>query len=215
MKDQTAASGARWRRLAISLVVGAVIGFAGAHGMMTAIDGGALGTPGGSEIAALCVALVYFLMGIAVAVGAAAPRAGSTFLNVEDADELREQRSTLWPSAVSCMALAGGLAALALSGRGGVLTPGAALAIFLGSCFLATGLSIGVRRVADELMRQLMRDGAAASFYLTFAVLGGWAVLAHLGHIAAPAMLDIVTLFYALTLIGSFWVIGRRGMLIR
>lgn len=206
---------AKWRKLAISMVVGGLAGFAGASALMAAIEGGALGTLGLSQVGALSVALVYLLMGLAVLVGAASPRVGSTFLNVEDADELREQRSTILPSALGCLAATAGLVALALSGPAGIVTPTSALIFFGVTLIVATWLSVKVMRLSDELMRQVMGEGAATSFYLSFAVLGGWAMLAHLGFATAPAMLDIVSLFYALTLVGCFWVIGRRGMLVR
>lgn len=205
----------KWRKWAVSLLVGGVAGFAGASLLMNVVEGGALGELSGSQVGALGVAMVYLLMGLAVLVGAAAPRVGSTFLNVEDADELREQRAAILPSAIACLAMAAGLAALALSGAAGIVNPAAALAAFGLALVVATWLSLKVVRHSDELMRQVMREGASASYYLTFAVLGGWALLAHLGYAAAPAMLDIVSLFFALTLVGCFWVIGRRGMLVR
>ena len=206
---------ARWRRLTISLLVGAGVGFAGASLLTNTIRAGVLGTLDVSQVAALGVAMVYLLMGVAVGLGAASPRVGATFLNVADADELREERASILPSGISCVAIAAGLAALALSGPAGLIAPSTALAVFGGTLIVATWLSVGVMRRADELMRQVMSDGAAVSFYLAFFVLGGWAVLAHLGFAAGPAMLDVVSLFYALTLVGSFWVIGRRGMLMR
>lgn len=215
MQTRTEDRGARWRKLGASLLIGALAGFAGASLLGESIRAGALGTLGISQVAALGVAMVYLLMGLAVALGAAAPRVGSAFLNVEDADELREERASILPSGISCVAIAAGLAALALSGPAGLVSPAAALAVFGGTLLVATWLSLSVMRRADELMRRLMSDGAATSFYLAFFVLGGWAVLAHLGFAAGPAMLDVVSVLYALTLVGSFWVIGRRGMLMR
>ena len=38
-------------------------------------------------------------------------------------------------------------------------------------------------------------------------------MLAHLGYTAAPAPLDLLSLFYVLVLVASFIIIGRRGML--
>lgn len=206
---------AKWRKLGASLLIGALVGFAGASLLGESIRAGALGTLGVSQVAALGVAMVYLLMGLVVALGAAAPRVGSAFLNVEDADELREERASILPSGISCSAMAAGLAALALSGPEGLISPAVALGVFGLTLLVATWLSLGVVRRADELMRQVMRDGAAASFNLTFAVLGGWAALAHLGFTGGLAMLDVVSLFYALMLVGNFWVIGRRGMLMR
>ncbi len=45
-------------------------------------------------------------------------------------------------------------------------------------------------------------------------VLGGsWAMLAHLGFVAAPAPLDWLTLFAVLLFAASFIAVGRRRML--
>lgn len=205
----------KWRKHATGMLVGAVLGGAGAAGTLALVDAGVLGAPGGSELAALLVALVYLLMGLAVGVGVVAPGLGARFLNVEDAAELGEERAALIPSALGCILLAIGLAALALGGEGGALSPPVALTVFLGSCALGVWFSVRTLRAADELMRALMQDSAAASFYALFLVLGGWAALAHLGFAPALALLDIVILFYGLTLVVCFWVIGRRGMLVR
>lgn len=204
-----------WKTIAVLFVVGAVSGYGVASFARDAIDRLPEGAAAGSVLAALAVALVYLLMGVMTGLGALAPRAGAHFLNVEDADELREERAALIPSALGCVLLAGGLAALALGGAGGALEAGAALAIFLAASILGAWLSVRTLRASDELMRQLMSDSAALGFYALFTVLGGWAALAHLGFVPAPAMLDVVTLFYALTLVACFWVIGRRGMLNR
>jgi hypothetical protein len=40
------------------------------------------------------------------------------------------------------------------------------------------------------------------------------AMLAHLGYVARPQPLDLLSLFYVLLLVGSFIAVGRRGMLV-
>lgn len=207
--------GAKWRKLWGSMAFGALFGAAGAAGAMAAIDAGLLGTLGMSQEIALLVALMYLLMGLAVGFGLVSPEVGAKFLNVEDADELREQRASLVPSAFSCVTVATGLAVLALSGEGGAVAPEIALAVFVAGLALTAWLSRQSLRRSDELMQAVMRESGAASFYLAFFVIGGWAVLAHLGFAPAPAMLDVVTLFHALALVAAFLVIGRRGMMVR
>jgi hypothetical protein len=203
----------RWRKIVFSAALGAVFGFAGAAGVIAATEAGLLGEISTSQLVATLVALVYLLMGIAVGVGLLAPGVGASFLNVEDAEEINEQRASLVPSAIGCVLLALGLAALALSGRDMLLAPATGLAIFLATIAPGIWASLRAARAADELMRAMMRDSAAGSFYALFVILGAWAVLAHLGYMPAPAMLDIVTLMYALTLLVCFWIIGRRGMI--
>lgn len=215
MQALTNDRGRKMRRTLLGMVLGGLAGFAGAFALLRMANAGMLGVLAGSQMAALFVALIYLLMGLAVGIGLASPRMGAQFLNVEDAAEIAEQRAMLAPSAAACVLLAFTLAALALAGPDGVLTPVGALIVVALTLGASAWLTLRSASHADELMRGVMRDGAAASFYLTFAVLGGWAVLAWLGLSAAPAMLDVITLLYALTLLGSFWVVGRRGMMIR
>lgn len=215
MQALTDDRGRKWRKAGLGAVIGAVFGFAGAYTVLSFADRGALGELGESQVVALLVALVYLLMGVAVGFGALSPRLGAQFLNVEDADELREERALLGPSAIGTILLSLALAALALAGNGGPVSPAAAGVAIVLALASSVWLSLHSTRKADELMRAVMRDSGAASFYLAFLALGGWAALAHLELAPQPTALDIVTVFYAVTLIGCFWVIGRRGMMLR
>ena len=47
------------------------------------------------------------------------------------------------------------------------------------------------------------------------AVGGGWAMLAHLGYVPAPAPLDWLTMLTLLMFAASFIALGRRKMLTR
>lgn len=201
----------KWRKLAVNFGVGMVVGGVGAWAMLALVDTDQLERLELAEIAALAVAVIYLLLGLAVLIGALSPRVGAVFLNVEDADELREERKLLLPSAVSCLALGAGLVALALAP--GRLSSEFAASLFGSAVAVTVALSRTLLARADELMRDSMRESASASYYLAFALVGGWAVLAHLDFVSPPAMLAVVTLFYVSALLGSFWAAGRRGML--
>lgn len=203
------------RKLGVSMVTGGLAGFAGSWVVLEYADRRVLGALNASQEIALLVALLYLLMGVGLGVGILSPRLGAKFLNVEDAEELGEERAVLVPSAIGCIALALGLGVVALAGERGIVSPVTALALFIGTMAAAVWMSLKSMRSADEFMRGVMRDGASAGFYLAFGVIGGWALGAHLGFLPQPRMLDVVTLFYALTLVGCFWVVARRGMLVR
>lgn len=199
------------RKLAMNFGVGMIAGALGASALLAVIDTDAIDKLSMAQIAAMGLAAMYLLLGLGVLIGALSPRVGAVYLNVEDADELREERKLLAPSAISCLAMGAGLVVLALAPDR--INSEFAATLFAIAMVIAIALSRTIMGRADELMRDSMREGAAASFYLAFALLGGWAVLAHLGFVASPTMLTVVTLFYATTLLGSFWVTGRRGML--
>lgn len=213
MEDDTTET-PRWvKKLLIPALIGGVAGFAAASAAMHFIDSPAVGGLSESATIASLIGVVYLIFGFSVGIGAASPKLGARFLNVEDADELREQKKVLTLSGVA-MALWGvSLFALALAAPEGPVPQGAALFIGGGGLMIGTVLSLSVYRACDELMRAINLEAGALSYGFIVLVAGVWAILAHLGYMPAPAPLDLLSLLYALVLLASFIVVGRRGML--
>lgn len=203
----------KWRKAAVSAAAGAVAGFFGMIGFMRLYDSGALGELGTSELVAASVGLLYVLVAAAMGIGLAFPGLGVRFLNLEDADELLEQRRMLACSAGSTAAMGATLVVLAFAGPGGVVLPGAALAGALALFAILVALYLNLRRHMDELMRRLSQECGSLAYYLVLIVGGGWAMLAHLGFAPPPAPLDWLTMFYGLVLVAAFIANGRRGLL--
>lgn len=204
----------RWvRKLLIPASIGAVAGFAASAGMMRYIDSAAVGGLNLSATIAALVGALYAVIGFGIAFGTASPSLGARFLNVEDADELREQKQVLSLSGAAMVLWGAALLALALAAPDGPVPQAAALAIGAGGLLLGTVLSVLVYRASDELMLAVNLEAGALSYGLVLLVVGGWAMLAHLGYLAAPAPLDLLSLFYVLVLLASFIAVGRRGML--
>ena len=201
------------RKTMIATLGGGVAGFLGAMGMLTLADSGLLGTLDASREIALLVAMIYLVTGIGLAVGLAAPGFGARFLNVEDADELREQKAMLSASVMGMIALGLALVVAALAAPVGPVPAGVALAGVIGLLIVSWIAGIRQRRHIDELFRSLSRESTALGFYLMFFVGGGWALLAHLGYTAAPQPLDWLTMFAALLLAATFITCARRGMM--
>ncbi len=212
-EDETPAT-PRWvRKLLIPASIGAVAGFAASAGMMRYIDSAAVGGLNLSATIAALVGVLYAVIGFGIAFGTASPSLGARFLNVEDADELREQKQVLSLSGAAMVLWGAALLALALAAPDGPVPQAAALAIGAGGLLLGTVLSVLVYRASDELMLAVNLEAGALSYGLVLLVVGGWAMLAHLGYLAAPAPLDLLSLFYVLVLLASFIAVGRRGML--
>lgn len=203
----------KWRKHAVGLALGMLSGFAGALAMDRLVDSGALGEFDGSRFAAAIVGLIFFLTAIAVAVGLLNPRIGAQYLNVENAEELRDQRRMLAFSAVSMVAWGLMLFVLAVSGAGGIVSPTTALATVVVLLAAAIALGLAQWRLMDELLRSVSSEGGNLAFYLTMLFGGGWAVLAHLGFAQGPAPLDWMTLFSGMALVATFVAAGRRGLL--
>ncbi len=212
--DDTPSTMPRWvRKLLIPALFGGVAGFAASAALLRFVDSEAVGGLEKSATIAAVVAVLYVVIGLIVALGTANPALGARFLNVEDADELREQKKVLSLSGTAMVLWGVALLALALAAPDGPLPSALALVIAAGGLVTGTALSVMVYRASDELMLAVNLEAGALSYGLVFVLLGGWAMLAHLGHVAAPGPLDLLTVFYVLVLVASFVAVGRRGML--
>lgn len=201
------------RKLVIPLLSGGVVGFAASFALLRTIDSPMVGGLGASATIAALVGMLYCVIALSVLVGTLNPQLGARFLNVEDADELREQRRALILSGAAMALWGAALVALAMASPGGPVPQQLALVIGLGGLLAGAVLSVLLYRTLDELMRAVNLETGALSYQLVLLVVGIWAMLAHLGYVAGPEPLDLLSAFYVLVLLASFVVIGRRGML--
>lgn len=214
MTENEARPASRWvRKLLIPGLIGAAAGYAGSAAMLHYIDSDAVGGLSMSATIAALVGVLYAVIGVGITIGTASPRLGAQFLNVEDADELREQKKMMTLSGVSMLLWGVALLALALAAPDGPVPQSLALAVGGGGLVIGIALSVMVYRISDELMLAVNLEAGALSYGLLSLVVGLWAMLAHLGYTAAPAPLDLLSLFYVLVLVASFIAVGRRGML--
>jgi len=210
--------GATWeasavRKFLIQMAVGAVVGVL-SMAVLLYLGKPLLPLAGRVAMLAACMGALYVVLGLFVGAGAMAPGAGAHFLNVEDAEELREQRAMLGYSAVSCC-LAGlfllilSVGPVAARGSGSTL-----LAVAAGACLLGAIVSgkLCFDR-CDELMRRICAEASVLTLNLGLVLLSGWGALAHLGLIAWITPLGLLAGVSLLYLLASFWVVGRRGML--
>lgn len=201
------------KKTLFALVLGGAVGFFGAMGFMKAGDNGLLGSLGASEEIAALVGILYILTGVAIGIGLVSPKAGAAYLNVEDAEEIDEQRAMLTYSTLSMIALGVALAVAALAAPTGIVAPGIVVAVFAVAIVLAVVLSLRSRRYQDELMRAMGRESAALAFYLLALVGGIWALASHLDYSEPPAPLDWLTMIWAFMLIAAFAVVAKHGMM--
>lgn len=201
------------RKLIVPMIGGAVVGGLATFGLLSWIDTAIPAEPEPSILVAAAVAAFYLVVAAITAVGTLNPQLGARYLNVEDADELREVRKMLLLSAGGMALWGAALLALALAAPAGPLPIPAALT--LGVAGLAGGGVFAVMsyRLADELMVAVNLEAGAVSYGLVLLVIGGWGMLAHLGYVAGPQPLDLLTSFYILVMLATFIAAARRGML--
>lgn len=208
-------NGSKTRKLIVQLVSGAVVGAAVSYFFFRSMDGAAnLDDP--ARLAAVAAGIIYVLMGGIVAIGAMLPGAGARILNVDDADEIVEERGKLTPSAIVCLLVGILLLALALTPGDdlpGALSRDAAAYIAAGSFAALVVVSLWMRGRIDEFNRSLGTESAALALYLSALLFGGWGAMAHLGYVEWIAPLGVLAGFALLQLGAVFWVVGRRGLL--
>ena len=210
----TQASDNRKRRKVIgSAVFGALAGFGVSFALLSAIDAGSLGEIDTSRALAAMVGAIHLLCGALVGAGLLNPRLGAKFLNVEDADELREQQQILFYSVLGIAAFGLALLLLAFAAPAGPIPEPVAAGAVAALMVVATIASWLQFKAMDELHTSLAIETASTAFYIVFCLGGGWSVAAHLGFAPGLAALDWLTLLGGSTLVAAFWATGRRGML--
>jgi hypothetical protein len=173
--------------------------------------GGAMGV---SEAVAAVTGLVLILIASIGIVVTASVRAGADLVDDEmAADDMRERGRLMLCSLAWIVVCGLLLIGLSLAGPGGLLPPAVALAGALVLIAILVVLGIAAWRLSDELARTLSHETGNMTYYLIVTVGSGWAILAHLGFVAAPAPLDWVTLFTVAIFAASFIVLGRRKLL--
>ena len=168
-----------------------------------------------SALFAGTVGVIYIITALAVLWGVFFPDAGAKFLNVEDAEELREKKAKLVYSVVGATAIGLALLIMAMSGPGGWIAPTFGAILAIGLIALGVILSKFIDRHSDELQQVLSREAMALSFVLTALIGGGWAILANTKLLPTPAPLDWLTLIAVTLIFAVFWQWGKRGMLTR
>lgn len=212
--DAAADRSRKIRKTLIATSLGALAGFTATFAFIRLTQSGLSVELGASREIAGLIAIMIMLMGGIVGFGALSPKYGAKVLNVEDAEEIGEQRSQFLLSAGALLLSGLAFMFLALAEPVGPLDRAQVLTFAIVATLLAAGLSILAKRQQDELMREVGRESSAMALALLTAIGGSWAVLAHLGYAKAPAPLDWLSMLWGLTLLAAFIAIGRRGMLL-
>ena len=207
--------GAKTRKLVLQTLSGAVVGAVVTYFALE-MGGGAADLEDSARLAAVAAGIVYALMGAFVGFGAIVPGAGAKFLNVEDADEIVEERGKFTPAAIACVLTGALLIALALTPGGdqpGALTRDMAALVAVAAFASLVVLGLWMRGQIDEFNRSLSTESSALALHVSLLLFGGWAALAHLGYVEWIAPLGLLAAYAMIQLAATFWVVGRRGLL--
>jgi hypothetical protein len=198
------------RKLIFQLAFGGLIGGLAGYFGLGVLD---TETMAADQVIVSGVGLIYLLMGLVVGFGLAAPKLGSNILNVEDAEEIRDQRRILTGSAICMVALGVALIVLPMAGPGSRMSPLVGLGSLLAALVILTAISIRDWKYYDEMMLQLSRDAGN----LAFGGIGGalliWSSAAWLELVSVPTPLGLVAMISGGYLFAIFVASARRGLL--
>lgn len=159
------------------------------------------------------IGLIYVLMGLICAVGIAFPTLGSRMLNVEDAEEIGDQKRMLTGSSICMLALGAALLILPMARPDGAITPLGGFGGLMAA--LATLVVITIRdwKHYDEMMVQMSRDAGNFAFCGIGLVLLIWASAAWAELAYAPTPLGLVATVSGGFLLAAFFAGARLGLL--
>ena len=198
------------RKLIFQLVFGGLIGGLAGYFGLGVLD---TETMAADQVIVSGVGLVYLLMGLVVGFGLAAPKLGSNILNVEDAEEIRDQRRILTGSAICMVALGIALIVLPMAGPGNQMSPLVGFGGLIAALVILTVISIRDWKYYDEMMLQLSRDAGNLAFGGIGGVLLIWASAAWVELAPAPTPLELVAIISGGFLMAIFVASARRGLL--
>ena len=208
----TAETSSILKKTLVRMTAGAIVGATATFALLLGFDKSGLTLDDPARLAAAATGLCYALIGLGVGFGTLAPNAGAHFLNVEDAEELTEQRSLLVYSALSCILIGGLLIALAILPGGPTYAVPVAVVTAL-TVILFILLWIATSRHVDEMTRRVSDESSALAMQISFILFGGWAIMAHLGKASWISPIGLIAGLSAVYLLAIFVAAARRGLM--
>ncbi len=162
------------------------------------------------------IGFIYALMGVVCGLGLILPKKMAVqMLNIEDEEELDEQRRILTGSSVIMLAIGISLCLLALSGDSAIISPEIAFSAIIISTLAAIFITVKDWKHYDELLRQMSLEATYLSFSITAMILWIWCSAAWIGWMSLPSPLIIISLISGFYIISIFIICARKGLLIK
>ena len=203
------ASQIKLRKILLQTALGGLFGGTAASIPIFFID---LQTMGLDALALLTIGMIYLVIGVMCGLGGLAPNIGAHLLNVEDTEELLEQRTILLGSSASMMMIGCGLIAV-IAADEGVISGLWAIAIFVASVIGSIIIYLVQRKHYDELLHALGTEAAATAFYMIGSVLLLWSAFAAFGFVVPITPFALIAMTVGGPMVSTFIVASRKGMM--
>lgn len=199
------------RKLLLQLAFGGAVGFLAGYFSLSFLDKTTV--MGIDQQIVIGIGMMYLFMGLIGGFALMVPALGSKILNVEDAEEIRDQRRVLTGSSICMIPLGALLIVLPMAGPGGAVSPFVAIAALLAVLVLLIVVSIRDWPYYDEMLRAISIEAGNVAFMGIGGVLLVWASAAWVKLVAAPTPLSLVAVISGGYLIAIIAVSAQKGLL--
>jgi hypothetical protein len=210
MTSEAITKSAKAKKMAIQMIVGAVFG-AGSMIMLSKMV--PMRSLAADEFILFSVGAIWAIIGVFILFGTASPKVGAKLLNVEDEEDLREQRRILIGSAIIFLTWGSSHMILAVSGSMAFFSAWAGIGAMLISLFACVLIYFRDRHLYDEMMWKLTLHAGYLCFTGLWVVLSVWCAMTISGLVAAPTPEIILALFSGGYLLTTVISAGRAGLL--
>jgi uncharacterized membrane protein len=201
------------RKLTFQLAFGVLMGGLAGYSFGGFLGGQTPTTINVDQVIVGGIGAVYLMMGLIIGFGLAFPKLGSKMLNVEDAEEIGDQKHILTGSSTCMVVLGVALVILPMAKPDGAITPLVGFGGLLAALAILVVISIRDWKHYDELILQLSRDAGNFAFCGTAFVLLIWASAAWAGLASAPTPLALVAIISGGFLLAAFLAGARLGLM--
>jgi hypothetical protein len=165
------------------------------------------------ELALSTLGVIYSLSGLLIMVGLSVPKLGEKLLNVEDQDELMEQRRMLAGTSAICLIWGVAQILLLISGPGKLLPAWAGVTFISLGMIMCVGIYYRDRRFYDELIWDITQKASYICFAGLWVLFSVWGAAAMAGLVVVPSPAAIIALFSGGYLLATFVAAGQKGLL--
>ena len=202
-----------WRKALLSALLGGLCGYFAGKFLAQNHTENLFGAMSNSEYICFSLGLIYAISGLFVFLAIGFPRIGAQLLNVQDRQELEENRPMLFFSAWSILAMGIILILVPAAHTDGPLDNQTALVICGVLLLMMLYAHWRLNQVMDEMMKSVSMEAGYIAFIMILAFGGIWVAVAQLGYAIAPQTLDWLSMTTGFLWVASFISVAKRGML--
>lgn len=161
----------------------------------------------------MAISVMYFMIGLSVFIGVMLPRKiGAVMLNVQDEEEIEDEKQNLWISSVILMAIGASQILLLMSLNNDYITPVIGFAAMTATYIISLIISFKQWDHYDELVKKVTFDSSYLCLSIICTILWFWCSAAWLNWMTGPTPLSLLSMISGIYLLSLFIVATRLGL---